>query len=386
MLKLIMKRFYFTLIIFLLSSSLLFSAGHKDWESNLKKSYQKASPSGKKILDDYKKRLLSFLKEWNQGTGCDKNMISGGGFEQILSVPDCEYNELTSTLKRYDLFVVGVDDAAYSFYQNYFNLTKNLYPSLVNAWSQKEKNKYILEWAKRYDQLAKNFNRDLLTYSLREINKEISYLKSVEKSKQPKEASGTAFFINDNGYILTNNHVVKGCKGSKIKYKNQEYSAKLISTDSTLDLALLKVNLKPKNYITFSNDYPKKLDKIYVAGYPFGKGLSDDLKITAGIISSLKGFQNNSNELQIDAAINPGNSGGPIVNEDGELVGVAVSGFSKNLSEGINFGIKSSSVQSFLSTNEVSAGSGSLLNFSFSSDKLLGVLENSTVYTYCKLG
>ena len=152
-----------------------------------------------------------------------------------------------------------------------------------------------------------------------------------------------------------------------------------------MDLALLKANLKPKNYITFTNDFPKKLDKIFVAGFPFGKGLSDDLKITSGIISSLKGYKNNSNEIQIDAAINPGNSGGPIVNEDGELVAVAVSGFSKKLSEGINFGIKKSSVESFLSTNEINAGSSSLLNFSFSNNKLLSVLEKSTVYTFCKL-
>ena len=58
------------------------------------------------------------------------------------------------------------------------------------------------------------------------------------------------------------------------------------------------------------------MQKIYVAGYPFGKGLSDDLKINEGKISSLKGFENNSNEITVDLAINPGNSGGPIVNEN----------------------------------------------------------------------
>ena len=64
----------------------------------------------------------------------------------------------------------------------------------------------------------------------------------------------------------------------------------------------------------------KKLNKVYVAGYPLGKGLSDDLKISSGIISSLKGFKDNSNEIQVDAPINPGNSGGPIINENGDLV------------------------------------------------------------------
>ena len=105
-----------------------------------------------------------------------------------------------------------------------------------------------------------------------------------------------------------------------------------------------------------------KMQKIYAAGYPFGKYLSDDLKFTDGIISSLKGYADNSNELQIDAAINPGNSGGPIVDkETGSLVGVATMKLSKDYtkaaygveSENINYGIKSSQVKDFLEANNI---------------------------------
>ena len=130
-------------------------------------------------------------------------------------------------------------------------------------------------------------------------------------AESSKGSSGTAFFINKKGYLLTNNHVVDGCTLSKISYKNKDYDTKLIATDKTLDLALLKAELKPKTFINFSKDEAKKLDTIYVAGYPLGKGLSDDLKINPGSVSSLKGFEDNSNEIQIDAPINPGNSGGP---------------------------------------------------------------------------
>ena len=193
-------------------------------------------------------------------------------------------------------------------------------------------------------------------------------------------SSGTAFFISNKGYLLTNNHVVKGCKVSKISYFNKEYKAKLIATDKTLDLALLKVKVRPKSYFAFSKDEPKKLQKIYVAGYPLGKGLSDDLKITTGIISALKGYEDNSNEIQVDAAINPGNSGGPIVNEKGELVAIAVSGLDK--AQNINFGIKSSAAENFLKSNKVSPNK-SLMSFSTSSDELLEILEESTVYTFC---
>ena len=141
--------------------------------------------------------------------------------------------------------------------------------------------------------------------------------------KESGASSGTAFFINKKGYLLTNNHVVEGCTLSKISYKNKEYEAKLIATDKTLDLALLKVDIRPKTFLNFSNDEAKKLNKVYVAGYPLGKGLSDDLKISSGIVSSIKGFKDNSNEIQIDAPINPGNSGGPIINENGDLVAIA---------------------------------------------------------------
>ena len=196
-------------------------------------------------------------------------------------------------------------------------------------------------------------------------------------------ASGTAFFINNKGNLLTNNHVVDGCIQSKINYLNKEYDAQILATDKTLDLALLKVNLVPKSYLSFSGSMPKKLQKIYVAGYPFGKGLSDDLKITDGIISSLKGVEDNSNELQVSAPINHGNSGGPIVGQKGELVGIAVSGLAKEISEGINFGIKSSAAANFLSVNEIQPSVSN--NRPIDDDKLLKILEESTVYTYCEI-
>ena len=200
--------------------------------------------------------------------------------------------------------------------------------------------------------------------------------------KEAKGSSGTAFFINNRGHLLTNNHVVNGCTLSKISYKNKDYDTKLIATDKTLDLALLKAELKPKTFINFSKDEAKKLNTIYVAGYPLGKGLSDDLKISSGIVSSLKGFEDNSNEIQIDAPINSGNSGGPIINEKGDLIAIAVSGMAKDQTEGINFGIKSSAAERFLKSNNINIDK-SLYSRSKNKEQLLNILEEGTVYTYC---
>ena len=196
-------------------------------------------------------------------------------------------------------------------------------------------------------------------------------------------SSGTAFFINNRGNLITNNHVVEGCKLPKINYFNKEYETNLISTDKTLDLALLKVDLEPKSFISFSKKEPKKRQLVIVAGYPLGEYLSDDLKINEGKISSLKGFENNSNEITVDLAINPGNSGGPIVDENGQLVAVAVAGMSKEVTEGISFGIKSSAVTNFLKTNKISPDI-KLTSFSMNDEKVNQLLEESTVYIFCE--
>lgn len=203
---------------------------------------------------------------------------------------------------------------------------------------------------------------------------------SEKKDKTVKASSGSAFFVDNSGHIITNYHVVKDCGNkSKIMFNGAEYPAKLIAKDKFLDLALLKTDLKNEMYINITSKPPKKLDRIIAAGYPFGKFLSDDLKFTSGIISSIKGLDDDSTRLQIDAALNMGNSGGPIVNEkSGELVAVAVSSLRKDLSESVNFGIKAGQVKVFLESNQIS------LNKNTTNVDLSNLLEKSTVYTFCK--
>ena len=229
---------------------------------------------------------------------------------------------------------------------------------------------------------------EMYTYAGR--NKKLEYIQKCKSnytlpgsSESQDIASGSGFFINRQGYFVTNNHVIAECRSkSQISFNKKNIEADLIAKDAILDIALLKADVRPKNFLKFSNERPEKLQKVIVAGYPFGKGLSDDLKFTQGIISSLKGYADNSNEIQIDAAINPGNSGGPIVNEKGDLVAVAVSGLAKDITEGINFGIKGSSVMNFLDVNSIDY-IYSKSTYSFGNKKLNKLLEESTVYTFC---
>ncbi len=201
--------------------------------------------------------------------------------------------------------------------------------------------------------------------------------------KKVEGASGSAFFISNKGHIITNFHVIETCNdNSKIFYNNSEIDAKLIAKDKYLDLALLKAEVNNTRFILISNMAPKKLQRIIAAGYPFGKDLSDDMKFTSGIVSSLKGIQDDSTRLQIDAALNPGNSGGPIVDENtGKLVAVAVAGLRKDMTEAVNFGIKAGSVKNFLESNQINI---STLAKSYSRGEVAELLENSVLYTFCK--
>ena len=195
-------------------------------------------------------------------------------------------------------------------------------------------------------------------------------------------SSGTGFFVDNSGHILTNYHVVEPCNNkTKIIYKNKEYNAKLIAKDKNLDLAVLKVNVKNDYFIKTFDKPIKKLQSIIAAGYPLSGILGDDLKYTSGIISSLKGMNDDTTQIQIDAALNPGNSGGPIIDKtSGELVAVAVSvAARRDVLEGINFGIKVSQVKDFLYANGVKEKTKKNKNKDINK-----MLENSTMQIICQ--
>jgi serine protease Do len=149
---------------------------------------------------------------------------------------------------------------------------------------------------------------------------------------------GSGFFISEDGYVVTNNHVVDKEKSVTIIMDDgKEYDAKVVGTDSKTDLALLKVDGKGTKftYVKFSESEPRVGDWVVAVGNPFGLGGT----VTAGIISA-HGRQIGAGPyddfLQIDAAVNRGNSGGPAFNAHGEVVGVNTAIFSPS---GGNVGI-----------------------------------------------
>ena len=176
-----------------------------------------------------------------------------------------------------------------------------------------------------------------------------------------KVASGTGFYVSEDGHIITNHHVVDGCRDMKVHFQGKVFETVKIADDKRNDLALLKVSQKPKHVFALSKESPYPLQEIVVAGYPFGDKVSSTLKFTQGIVSSIAGLGNNYSQIQIDAALQPGNSGGPIIDENGNVVGVAVAKLSLKkilkdygvIPENTNFGIKSSAVKNLMEGNRV---------------------------------
>ena len=131
----------------------------------------------------------------------------------------------------------------------------------------------------------------------------------------------------NNGYILTNNHVIKEADEITVTlYDKREYIADVIGTDKLSDLALLQINARNLSDIKLGNSDMLKVGEWVVAiGNPFQQSLSNT--VTAGIVSAkgrsdIISNRNIENFIQHDAAINPGNSGGALINLDGELIGI----------------------------------------------------------------
>ncbi len=172
-------------------------------------------------------------------------------------------------------------------------------------------------------------------------------------SRQPQIQSGlgSGFIISEDGYILTNEHVIDGA--SKIKVTilgdEKEYEAQLVGSDYDLDLAVLKINAGKKlPFLKLGDSEKLEVGNWVIAiGNPFGF----DHTVTVGVISA-KGrpvhVQDRyyKNLLQTDAAINPGNSGGPLLNLKGEVVGINTA---VAQAQGIGFAIPTSTVKSVLS-------------------------------------
>ena len=168
------------------------------------------------------------------------------------------------------------------------------------------------------------------------------------RGDRPRRSSalGSGFVISEDGFVVTNNHVIEGADEILIEFfEGGELPAEVVGTDPNTDIALLKVEAEePLDFVSFGDsDTARVGDWVMAMGNPLGQGFS----VSAGIVSARNRALSGSYDdfIQTDAAINRGNSGGPLFNMDGEVVGVNTAILSPNGgSIGIGFSMASNVV------------------------------------------
>lgn len=160
-------------------------------------------------------------------------------------------------------------------------------------------------------------------------------------------AAGSGFIISEDGYIVTNNHVIEDADSiTVIMYDGTQYTATLVGSDSLTDIAVLKVSAKNLSYLTFGDsDNVQVGEQVAAIGNPLGEFANS---FTVGYISAVSRNINidgvEREMLQTDTAVNSGNSGGPLLNTKGRVIGVVSAKSSGSDVEGLGFAIPSNTV------------------------------------------
>jgi S1-C subfamily serine protease len=198
---------------------------------------------------------------------------------------------------------------------------------------------------------------------------------SVTSPAAPKDgsprSSGTGFFVSEDGYFLTAFHVVADAARIAIRTKAGTFEATLVKADKANDVALLKVAVKSAALYLSLSSLPVESSRgvtlgesVFTIGFPNIELQGFAPKLTKGEISSLTGMQDDPREFQISVPVQPGNSGGPLVNRDGNVVGIVEAQLADintlkttgSLPQNVNYAIKSSALNVLLeSLPEISA-------------------------------
>lgn len=172
--------------------------------------------------------------------------------------------------------------------------------------------------------------------------------------------TGTGFFVNGAGLVVTNWHVVESATHISVtNFQQKKYQAQLVAKDPACDLAVLKLSLRTKHWLPIqpSSNAVRKGTEVLTVGYPRVDLQGSESKVTTGVVSSLSGAANDPKSFQISVPVQPGNSGGPLVTHDGAVIGVISSKLNASalspaevLPENVNYAVKSSCLTDLLRT------------------------------------
>ena len=170
------------------------------------------------------------------------------------------------------------------------------------------------------------------------------------KPETPANYSGTGFALTNDGYLITNYHVIEGADSIYIQNRDNEYyKAHLITFDAKVDLAILKVDEKNFRFAkgdvpyTFASNKRALGAKVYTLGFP-----QDEIVYNQGYISSKNGFQGDSSQYRLELPANPGQSGAPVIDVNGNVIGIVTGKESE--SSGTTYAVSTKSVYDLLNT------------------------------------
>jgi S1-C subfamily serine protease len=182
-----------------------------------------------------------------------------------------------------------------------------------------------------------------------------------------EESSGTGFFVTTDGAMITNAHVIENCETIQVTpAEGPTGSARIVARDVRNDLALLGTGLSVKKVAAFRPSI-RLGEEVEAFGYPLADVLAKSGNFTLGNVSALVGIGEDSRYLQISAPVQPGNSGGPLLDQNGNVVGVVSAKLNAlkmmlatngDIPQNVNFAIKASIVTNFMQANGVAYATG----------------------------
>lgn len=184
--------------------------------------------------------------------------------------------------------------------------------------------------------------------------------KTRQQEKGPSLNTGTAFAVTANGNFVTNAHVVDNCKSVFVVLDGQTSTGRVTARDKINDLAVIATELKPEILASIKSS-SRLGDEVAVFGFPLLGDLARTGNFTRGSITATAGLSNDTRQLQFQAPVQSGNSGGPLLDQQGNVIGVVASKLdalkiaseSGEIPQNVNFAIKSSILLSFLEANSV---------------------------------
>jgi serine protease Do len=173
--------------------------------------------------------------------------------------------------------------------------------------------------------------------------------------------SGTGFFVNNAGQLLTAAHVVQNCAVIDVRYGGNALSATVTASSALLDMAVLDTHVSSEHFLPLRHEGRLELgESVANIGFPLQSLMTDEPTVTRGSLSSRAGLSGSIGQFQFSAPIQPGASGGPVIGAHGDVVGVAVGTLNAQellkqgvLPQNVNFALEAQYVQKFLHNNAV---------------------------------